>query len=59
MRNSALFVLAPLAIITTTVQAANFTVADININGLQRVSADSLYPIIAINAGDVAPAVVR
>lgn len=54
MRNSALFVLAPLAIITTTVQAANFTVADININGLQRVSADSLYPIIAINAGDVA-----
>ena len=34
MRNSALFVLAPLAIITTTVQAANFTVADININEL-------------------------
>lgn len=59
MRNSALLVLAPialapLALVTTTVQAANFTVADITINGLQRVSADSLYPVIAVNAGEVA-----
>lgn len=54
MRNSALFVLAPLAIVTPYAHSANFTVADIQINGLTRIAPDSLYPIIPINAGDVA-----
>lgn len=54
MRNSALFVLAPLAIVATSVQAANFNVADVKFNGLQRISADSLYPLITVNAGETA-----
>lgn len=54
MRNSALFVLAPLAIVCSTAQAANFTVADVKFNGLQRIAADSLYPLIAVNAGETA-----
>lgn len=54
MRNSALLLLAPLAMVAPLAQAANFTVADIQFNGLTRVSADSLYPLIPINAGEVA-----
>ena len=54
MRNSALFVLAPLAIVATSVQAADFNVADVKFNGLQRISADSLYPLISVNAGETA-----
>lgn len=53
MRNSALFV-APLAIVVSSVQAADFNVADVKFNGLQRISADSLYPLIAVNAGETA-----
>lgn len=53
MRNSALFV-APLVILASHVQAADFTVADVKFNGLQRISADSLYPLIAVNAGETA-----
>lgn len=54
MRNPAIFALAPLAIIATTAQAVDFTVSDIQFNGLSRLSADSLYPIVHINAGEVA-----
>lgn len=54
MRHSAIFALAPLAIISTTVQAVDFTVTDIQFKGLNRLTADSLYPMIEINAGDTA-----
>ncbi|MGD4317641.1 hypothetical protein QT621_24485, partial [Xanthomonas citri pv. citri] len=49
MRNSALFLVAPLALVTSYAQAANFTVSDIQFNGLTRVSADNLYPVLAVN----------
>lgn len=56
MRHTAIFALAPLAIISTVVhaQTAEFTVADIQFKGLSRITADSLYPVIDINAGDIA-----
>ena len=54
MRNSALFFVAPLAVIASHANAANFTVSDIQINGLTRVPADSLYPVLAVNTGEVA-----
>ncbi|MFW2176235.1 MULTISPECIES: outer membrane protein assembly factor BamA [unclassified Moraxella] len=54
MRNSALFILAPLAMVAPYAQAVNFTVADIQFNGLTRVPAESLYPLVPINAGEVA-----
>ena len=54
MRNSALFLVAPLALVTSYAQAANFTVSDIQFNGLTRVSADNLYPVLAVNTGEVA-----
>lgn len=54
MRNSALFLVAPLALVTSYAQAANFTVSGIQFNGLTRVSADNLYPVLAVNSGEVA-----
>lgn len=54
MRNSALYLVAPLAIMVSHAQAADLNVADVKFNGLQRISADSLYPLIAVNAGETA-----
>lgn len=40
------------AMISVPAQAANFVVTDIGFNGLQRLTADSLYPILPISVGD-------
>lgn len=40
------------AIISTQVSAASFTVADIRLNGLQRVSAGSVFSALPLNVGD-------
>lgn len=54
MRHTAIFALAPLVMMSTTVQAVDFTVADIQFKGLTRIPAESLYPMIDINAGELA-----
>ncbi len=54
MRNSALFVLAPIMMVAPYAQSADFTVADIQFHGLVRLSAESLYPILPINVGEIA-----
>lgn len=54
MRHTAIFALAPLMMMSTTVQAVDFTVADIQFKGLTRIPAESLYPMIDINAGELA-----
>ena len=40
------------AMISMPAQAANFVVTDIGFNGLQRLTADSLYPVLPISVGD-------
>lgn len=40
------------AIITTQVSAASFTVSDIRLNGLQRVSAGSVFAVLPLNVGE-------
>ncbi len=40
------------AIISTQVSAESFTVADIRLNGLQRVSAGSVFAALPLNVGD-------
>ena len=40
------------AMISVPAQAANFVVTDIGFNGLQRLTADSLYPVLPISVGD-------
>ncbi|ELA08236.1 surface antigen (D15) [Moraxella macacae 0408225] len=53
MRNLATIALVPLAIVTTSARA-DFTVANIEFNGLIRLSADSLYRVVAVESGDIA-----
>ena len=40
------------AMMSMPVQAAEFVVTDIGFNGLQRLTPDSLYPVLPINVGD-------
>lgn len=42
------------ALISTQVSAASFTVSDIRLNGLQRVSAGSVFAALPLNVGDEA-----
>lgn len=58
MRRSALLALVPAISMVMYSQSAQavtpFTVSDIKFNGLVRLTPDSLYPNVSINAGDVA-----
>ncbi|WP_019518606.1 outer membrane protein assembly factor BamA [Faucicola boevrei] len=54
MRNLAVIALAPLAIVATNAQAVDFTIANIEFNGLTRLSADSLYPVVVVESGEMA-----
>lgn len=54
MRRSALYAVVPLLMVAPFAQATNFTVADVQFNGLVRLSADSLYPVVTVNAGETA-----
>ncbi|TXD98254.1 outer membrane protein assembly factor BamA [Psychrobacter frigidicola] len=40
------------AMMSMPAQAANFVVTDIGFSGLQRLTADSLYPVLPISVGD-------
>ena len=40
------------AMMSMPVQAAEFVVTDIGFNGLQRLTPDSLYPVLPISVGD-------
>ena len=40
------------AMMSVSAQAADFVVTDINFEGLQRLTADSLYPVLPVNVGD-------
>lgn len=40
------------AMMSMPVQAADFVVTDIGFNGLQRLTSDSLYPVLPISVGD-------
>ena len=40
------------AMMSMPVQAAEFVVTDIGFNGLQRLTPDSLYPVLPITVGD-------
>ena len=40
------------AMMSMPVQAAEFVVTDIGFNGLQRLTPDSLYPVLPISIGD-------
>lgn len=58
MRRSALLALVPAISMVMYSHAAQavtpFTVSDIKFNGLVRLSADSLYPTVTVNAGETA-----
>ena len=40
------------AMMSMPVQAAEFVVTDIGFNGLQRLTPDSLYPVLPVTVGD-------
>ena len=40
------------AMMSVSAQAADFVVTDISFEGLQRLTADSLYPVLPVNVGD-------
>lgn len=58
MRRSALLALVPAISVVMYSQSAQavtpFTVSDIKFNGLVRLTPDSLYPNVSVNAGEVA-----
>ena len=56
MRNSALFFLAPLAIVAQHAHAADFVASSVQIVGLSRLTPDNIYPLLAVSAGETATA---
>lgn len=40
------------AMMSVSAQAADFVVTDIGFTGLQRLTADSLYPVLPVSVGD-------
>lgn len=54
MRNSALFFLAPLAIVAQHAHAADFVASSVQVVGLSRITPDNIYPLLAVSAGETA-----